>query len=140
MLAVAPTVSTSTDVKATTLENQSYQEMQVSGIDEVETLSPNSTVKNIVSKRFATKPELIKIAYCESRLRQFGKDGNVLRGIVTPEDVGVMQINEGYHGERAKKLGIDLHTIEGNMQFAELLYNEQGSQPWSASKPCWSKA
>lgn len=138
MLAVPGGIATSTDVKATTFDNSSYQEIEVSGIIEQDTISPNDPVKEIVSKYFADKPALIKIAYCESRYRQYNKDGNILRGVTTPEDVGVMQINEWYHGKRAKELGIDLHTIDGNMKFAELLYDEQGVRPWNASRPCWS--
>jgi hypothetical protein len=50
-----------------------------------------------------------------------------------------MQINEKYHLARSVELGMDIDTLEGNLEYGALLYKEQGSQPWSASKPCWGK-
>ena len=85
------------------------------------------------------KPLMAEIASCESHFRQYGKDGSVLRGIVNNLDVGLFQINEHYHLERAKKLGYDIYSVEGNMAYAKLLFNEEGPTPWSSSSPCWSK-
>lgn len=87
---------------------------------------------------FADIPEMIYVAQCESTFRHYGADGNVLRGNVVSADVGVMQINEYYHLDRSRSLGYDVHTLEGNLGYARFLYEEQGLQPWSASKPCWS--
>jgi hypothetical protein len=50
-----------------------------------------------------------------------------------------MQINTRYHGETAEKLGLDLTDLYDNMAYARDLYERQGTQPWSASAPCWSK-
>lgn len=91
-------------------------------------------------KSFANdKPLMVEIAYCESRFRQFEKDGSVLRGIQNNKDVGLFQINEYYHLERSKKLGYDIHSVEGNMAYARFLFNEQGPTPWNSSSPCWAK-
>ena len=79
---------------------------------------------------------MIKAAECESTFRQFNKDGTVLRGRVDPDDTGVTQINLRYHGADAVKMGIDLETLDGNLQFSRHLYETQGIQPWSASFPC----
>gem|GEM_PF-1054695 len=87
---------------------------------------------------FADIPEMIYVAQCESTFRHYGSDGEVLRGNVVSADVGVMQINEYYHLDRASSLGYNVHTLEGNLGYARFLYEEQGLQPWSASKPCWS--
>jgi len=97
-----------------------------------------TTVKEKVSQYFADKPILIDIARCESHFRHTNKDGTVLRGVLTPADVGVMQINEGYHLEDSKKLGFNIHTLEGNMAYAEYLYDKQGARPWLASSHCWA--
>ncbi len=80
---------------------------------------------------------MIKVAYCESRFRQFDKDGSLFRGIVNSSDVGVMQINTYYHEKTAKKLGLDLSTIEGNLAYAKNLYEREGTTPWMSSSPCW---
>lgn len=88
---------------------------------------------------FKDIPILAEVAKCESHFTQFTKNGKVLRGRVVPEDVGVMQINETYHLEASKKLGMDIYTLEGNMAYARHLYEKKGTKDWMASSPCWSK-
>lgn len=102
--------------------------------------NPNAKVESAVREYFSDIPLMAEIAKCESRFRQFDKDGSIFRGIVNNQDVGVLQINEYYHLSRAKKLGIDVYTVEGNMEYARLLYKEQGAKPWSSSSPCWMKS
>lgn len=80
-----------------------------------------------------------KIAYCESSNRQYGEKGGVLRGEVNPDDVGIMQINEYYHGKTADRMELDLHTITGNTAYARYLYEKEGTRPWGASQECWGK-
>jgi hypothetical protein len=82
---------------------------------------------------------MVAIAGCESHYRQFDAVGNVFRGEINNLDVGVMQINERYHLQAATKLNIDLDTIEGNMNYARLLYEREGTTPWASSKGCWGK-
>lgn len=96
-------------------------------------------LEKYLKEHFAETPILIEIAKCESELTHFGKDGKVIRGRVDNADVGVMQINERYHQEDAEKLGLDIHTVEGNVAYAKYLYEKYGSKPWKASSPCWSK-
>lgn len=97
------------------------------------------TVEEYVRQYFADTPVMIEIARCESHFKQFDKDGSIHRGVVNDQDLGVMQINEHYHGDTAQKLGLDLYTIQGNVAYAKYLYNKEGVQPWSSSSPCWSK-
>ncbi len=78
------------------------------------------------------------IAFCESRFNQFDDYGNVLRGKVNRADVGVMQINEKYHAGKAAKLGYDLYSLDGNMEYAMYLYETQGTKPWVHSSTCWN--
>ncbi len=95
---------------------------------------------NEVVQKFASdKPLMVEIANCESQFRQFNRDGSVLRGIVNNQDVGLFQINEHYHLERAKRLGYDIYSPEGNMAYARVLFNEEGPEPWTSSSPCWSR-
>ncbi len=114
-------ISTSTEIVSTT------------------TIKRKINVESKVKAYFSDAPIMHKIAYCESRNRQFDKDGSVLRGIVNAKDVGVFQINERYHLSDSKKMGISIHTVEGNMEYARHLYESQGTQPWSSSRPCWGK-
>jgi hypothetical protein len=97
------------------------------------------TLEKYVQAYFAETPILAQVSKCESRFRQFGTDGQVLRGEVNHDDVGLMQINEHYHADKAKALGLDLKTVDGNLAYAKHLYEAEGTAPWSASKPCWNK-
>lgn len=99
----------------------------------------NTGIESTVKAYFSDAPIMQKIAYCESRNRQFAKDGSSFRGVVNNKDVGIFQVNEKYHLVDSKKMGIDIHTIEGNLEYARHLYKSQGTQPWSASSPCWGK-
>ena len=98
------------------------------------------TIHEYVSAYFADIPVMIDIAKCESRFKQFDKDGSVHRGVVNDQDVGVMQINEHYHLETSTKLDIDIYTVEGNVAYAKYLYEKEGTQPWVSSSPCWNKS
>ena len=99
------------------------------------------TTEEIIAEHFADTPILKKIASCESQNRQFDETtGSVLRGKVNSQDVGVFQINEKYHLEAAKKLGLDIYTLEGNLDYAKHLYKSQGVKPWVHSSTCWDKA
>ncbi|GEM_PF-485279 len=105
----------------------------------------NKEVENImgtesyVRQYFSDIPIMIEIARCESHFRQLDRDGDIHRGVVNNADVGVMQINEFYHLDRAEKDNYNIYTIEGNTAYARDLYERQGTQPWASSKPCWSK-
>jgi len=94
-------------------------------------------VESYLRKEFSETPILIEIARCESTFRQFDAEGHVIRGKVNSKDIGVMQINEYYHVESSVKLGMNIYTIQGNIDFAKYLYKKYGSQPWSASEKCW---
>jgi len=79
-----------------------------------------------------------EISKCESGMRQFKQDGELLRGIVNSKDVGLFQVNEFYHLEDSRKMGLDIHTAKGNIDYSMHLYSKYGDSPWIASKPCWS--
>ncbi len=101
--------------------------------------SYNGNLKEDIHAYFEDIPIMSRVAFCESSFRHFDEDGKVLRGIVDRDDIGVMQINERYHGESAKNLGYDLHSFEDNLEFARLLYSQSGLKPWNASAKCWSQ-
>jgi len=105
-------------------------------VEEVEVIEVKTT-EQIIREEFADVPILIDIARCESRFRQF-ENGKVLTGVVDPRDTGVFQVNTYYHLATANKLGYDIFTLKGNMEYARWLYNKEGSRPWNASKGCWN--
>ena len=108
------------------------------------TVASSSTISNdrkameaYLREEYADTPILVDIARCESNFRQFDANGDVIRGRVDKADIGLMQINERYQGDTAKKLGLDIYSIKGNVAYAKHLYEEQGSKPWSSSEKCW---
>ena len=80
---------------------------------------------------------LQKIAYCESGDRHFNADGTVIRGKVNRYDVGRYQINEKYHGQAARAMGLDLEREVDNEVYAKHLLSSQGTWPWNPSRTCW---
>ncbi|MGE3539616.1 MAG: hypothetical protein AB7N91_19570 [Candidatus Tectimicrobiota bacterium] len=84
-------------------------------------------------------PVMQRIAQCESRGRQFTRQGKVLRGMRNPHDTGLFQINRVVWGEKAQALGYDLHTLEGNTQMARYIFENYGSEPWQSSAACWKR-
>ena len=112
----------------------------VTNVDTVEevTMTAQDT-EAIVREYFSDIPVMIQVARCESTFRHTLADGSVLRGKVDGRDTGVMQINTYYHGETAEELGLNLEVLEDNMAYARNLYERQGTQPWSASSPCWGR-
>ena len=82
-------------------------------------------------------PALINVAKCESGLTQF-RNGEVLRGVVNHNDIGIFQINTQHEAE-AKKLGYDIYTLKGNIAYAQYLYKKNGLSDWRFSEGCWGQ-
>lgn len=80
-------------------------------------------------------PELLKVAFCESSLQQFDKNGNPL--LSKTDDIGVFQISAPNHALEAEKMNINLNTLDGNVKFAKWLYDTQGIGAWDSSRKCW---
>jgi len=99
----------------------------------------NKGLQARVRSEMKDMPVLIDIARCESKFRQWEDNGTVLRGKINKKDVGLFQINEKYHLKASKRLGMDIHTVEGNIAYAKYLYKKEGSTPWNWSGHCWNK-
>lgn len=98
---------------------------------------PSDVVEQRVREVFAAYPEMVYVAWCESRWRHTNPDGTVLRGQIDRDDTGVMQINLRYHLQTALDKGKDVETLEGNLAYALYLRQTQGTTPWNASRDCW---
>ena len=98
------------------------------------------TLEQYVREYYKDEPILAEIARCESTFRHLGTNGKVLRGELTSEDLGVMQINEFFHEKKARELGLDIHSLHGNLTYAKWLYGKEGATPWIASESCWQKS
>lgn len=94
-------------------------------------------IEKTVREYFADTPVLIEIARCESKFRQFTDAGNIFRGGYNNQMIGVFQFYESVHKRGAKKLGHDLATLDGNLAYAQHLFDQSGSTPWDSSHSCW---
>lgn len=136
----SPSMMTSTDLTQAIVEQHVAEKTIEEDLPQLHTSTTVASATDVEAKvraYFADAPIMQKIAYCESRFRQHDAAGNVLRGVVNSADVGVMQINEFYHLSTANKLGYDIETLEGNLDYGRYLYETQGTAPWIHSKPCW---
>ena len=120
----APSVMKSNEIAKTTATTSS--------------LMTREDMEAYLKDEYSDTPILVDIARCESTFKQYQADGRVVRGLIDNDDIGLMQINERYHGETAKKLGLDIYKVDGNIEYAKYLYKKFGTQPWSASSKCWS--
>lgn len=107
-------------------------------IEQIEPVEEPIEIKKAPEPAPVVDNTLKKIAWCESHNQQFNADGSVLRGIQNPLDIGKWQINEKYHLAESLRLGMDIHTLEGNTAYANHLYLTQGSTPWNWSRFCWA--
>ena len=81
---------------------------------------------------FADLPvELQLVTLCESKAKQEARGPY--------GEIGMLQIHPKYHLARAKSLGYDLYSPNGNMAYGFLLYTENGLAPWKSSRGCWLK-
>ena len=99
-------------------------------------IAANRKAKDLLDK---AHPVLKILAYCESKMRQYDeKTGLVVRGSVTPGDIGLLQINSNVHEDTARELGYNYYSIYGNIGFAHWLYIMYGTDPWESSRArCW---
>lgn len=83
------------------------------------------------------------IASCESwgnadmEPREFLPNGAVLHGYPNPDDIGLGQINLPTWGKKAKELGFNLYTYDGNLAMTKWIFDHYGRSPWNYSKGCW---
>lgn len=127
------------DMQVANIANAQMQTEKVEKVA-IEKIRDPKDIEAYIRKEFSDKPILIEIAWCESRFRQFNENGTVIRGLKNSKDVGVMQINERFHAEDAVELGYDIYSTQGNTAFGKYLYEKYGTDPWSASRKCWSQS
>lgn len=131
-------IFTASTVQTVSLPETAYGRIAMS--EEGTVVREVASTKNteaIVRAYFADIPVMAEIARCESTFRHELEDGSILQGRVDPADTGVMQINKRYHLKTATAMELDIEDLYENMAYARHLYEKQGTQPWSASMPCW---
>jgi len=97
----------------------------------------NNIVEDFVRLTYEDKPVLIEIAECESTFRHWDPETGEPLSNPNSSATGAMQLMASYHREPASNLGWDIDTLEGNLAYAEYLYDTEGVTPWDASRKCW---
>lgn len=77
---------------------------------------------------------MLKIAVCESHLRQYDANGAIVTSVT--DDIGIFQINPVWF-PALEKTGIDPTNSEGNVKAARYVFDIQGIRAWNSSKKCW---
>jgi len=100
-----------------------------------------TTTAEVIKEVPIKAPIMDRIAKCESPIGHYGKNGQVeVRGNDNHTvDIGKYQINSYYWGKEASQMGLNLWVEKDNETFANWLYREKGTSPWSSSAHCWNK-
>ncbi len=85
----------------------------------------------MIREEFGPQTVMVEVAQCESELKQYDDNGQVLVGVT--DDIGVMQINPLWLPD-LKRNGIDPYTLSGNIKAARYIYDRQGLQAWVCAK------
>jgi hypothetical protein len=92
-------------------------------------------VEKLVREYFINAPVMVEVARCESNFRQFTDGGSVFLGGTGGGMIGVFQLYGAVHSSSALALGFDINTLEGNLGYAQHLYQKSGTRPWLACVP-----
>jgi hypothetical protein len=111
--------------------------LKVSECDRWKLLVMDESIKYKLSGRQFV--QIVSIAKAESSGKQFDEEGNIIKGLKNKYDSGLLQINSLYHLDKAKEMGLDIYTLEGNIKYGVYLYYKEGTAPWLASKAAWNK-
>lgn len=76
---------------------------------------------------------MLSLAKCESGTRH-AINGKIIRGRLTPHDVGIFQISEIYWRDKAKELGFNIYEPEGNINMAMWIADKYGYEKWVCYK------
>ena len=102
----------------------------------VEPTETDKVINKIIDVFGKDSEVMLKIAKCESGLKQHDDNGNVL--VSSTSDTGAFQINQ-VHNENLNKLKLDPRKLDDNVRYAKMLFDASGTRDWYKSKGCWSK-
>jgi hypothetical protein len=112
-----------TPVEFTPLEKHKYKKYQLLGYT-----SSKAEIKEAIIEEFGYN--MAKVVECESNFKINAYNPYNTNGTT---DSGLFQINS-VHKSNAKKLGMDLDTIEGQFQYARYLVDRNGLRDWVCAR------
>ncbi len=97
-------------------------------------------IAHVIQRVFPDAPIMLHIANCESTgLIHREPDGSLLRNRDGSSARGVFQVLMRVHQDEFARLGLDPNNDEHYFRYARLLYEQNGTQPWNASRHCWNR-
>ncbi len=97
------------------------------------TIEPQAELSLLAYKYKVNESLIYDIAACES-----GWNINAINVNTNgTKDYGLLQINDT-HKLDAKNRGFDITKYPDNLEYGIILFKENGTNPWRASKQCWS--
>ena len=94
-----------------------------------------SYIAELGQRYHVDRKTLLAVISCES--------GGDMTAIGTLSKVGIdrgaLQVNDYYHGKKAKEMGFDLHRPSHSLEYGIYLMSKEGLKPWSASAKCVRK-
>jgi hypothetical protein len=129
-------------------------EISISEISETFVVDENAPevdpefVEAKVREYFADIPVMIKIAKCESGFKQYQEDGSLTvskavskktRKRVSSASGAFQILYIGHFESWSSSDDTNITTLEGNLRFARMMYEESGTSPWAESKKCWKR-
>lgn len=104
--------------------------------DKVRTIQ--SEINKLSVEYKVSSSTISEIVKCESSMYGTAINHNLDKnGKIWSSDYGPLQINDYYHEDRMNKLELDIHNQWDSLEYGIMLFKEQGTKPWSASKKCW---
>jgi hypothetical protein len=108
--------------------------------EQVEVKTFDSEIDRLSIKYNVSSTTAKAIIKCESTMYGKAINENIdSSGSVWSRDFGYFQVNDYYHESTMARLGLDIHDQWDSLEYGFMLLKEQGTKPWKASLPCWSK-
>jgi len=124
-----PIVSLDKDIIVSSENNENYIENHNKLLKEIKRLSDKYKISS------STVYEIIK---CEGRLEEEAVNKNYnKKGDVWSIDKWDLQINDFFHKDEMKKLGLDYNNRWDALEYGFILMTKEGLKPWKASSSCW---
>lgn len=126
------TAPTTYAANRTTAKNAQVQLIKLKGNttpEIMESISRYARLYNVDEKL------MLNIIECESRFQIEAVNTKAKVGV----DKGLAQINTYYHEKDMKRMGLDIHSANDNVEYMAYLMSLHGTSDYKASRHCWSR-
>lgn len=106
---------------------------------EDKTRTLDSEITRLAKQYSVNEKKVRRVIACESQMYGSAVNHNLdSSGKVWSSDYGPMQINDYFHEDTMRKLGLDIHNQWDSLEYGFILISKGGYKYWKASSGCWS--